>query len=241
MKKTDRVDALADGDPLIDGAAPDGRTRRLHRRFLGQTVQPRQFLADTGIGFGEPRKLGLVVLLQRRSALDQLMALSEDLAAVSVALARQMTPDAVEGIGELGVELGLQRMALAFVGCLLERGIAQIAEAPADRWGGDDGIATRLPIEGIGRIEQRVLLGGYEAVDQVADPVRVDRRRCRRKRRRVGLGSPFGEGKLRGPCGVLTQRYKRSQTTAHGPGEALRPYVFRSILNELRIYASGDS
>ena len=56
-----------------------------------------------------------------------------------------------------------------------------------------DGIAAGRAVVGVGRGEQRVLLAGDEAVDQVLDAMRIDVGRVGRRRRRVGRHHPVGD------------------------------------------------
>src|SRR5947209_14991121 len=129
------------------------------------------------MGVGEAADLAVVVVLELGRAPDQGLALGDDLALPRLVLFADMAVDAVHRVFDVGVEPRPERGALAVVARLLERCRAQRLQALRDRRRAVDRIGALLAIEGVGRAEQRLLLGRDEAVDQAFDAMVVDRRR----------------------------------------------------------------
>jgi hypothetical protein len=71
-------------------------------------------------------------VFQLGGALDQGLALGEDIAVARLALRVEMAADAVHRIGDVQVEPRRQKAALVAIGGLVERGLAQRIEAVGD-------------------------------------------------------------------------------------------------------------
>jgi hypothetical protein len=183
--QSDRLRALGVGDALLDRRAQDLRAGGVQDVGLVvgagcDAVEPRALLGGAGVRLGEASDLVVVVVLERGCALDQALALGDDLALRHLALRVEVAADAVHRIVDVGVEARAQRRALAVVSRPVERGAAQVLQALGDRRSAVDRVAALLAEIGIGRVEQRVLLAGDEVVDQALDAMVVDRREGRR-------------------------------------------------------------
>jgi hypothetical protein len=88
--------------------------------------------------------------------------------------------DAVHRVVQMGVEPWRQRRTLAVVAGKIERCAAQILQALRDCGRAIDGVGAFRAVVGVGRVEQRILLAGDEAVDQAFEP--ADSRSCPRYR-----------------------------------------------------------
>jgi hypothetical protein len=93
-----------------------------------------------------------------------------------LALRLDMAADAVHRAVHVGVEARAEGGALAVVARKVERRRTQVVQALGDRRRAVDRVAALAAVVGVGRVEQRVLLAGDEAVDQAFDAMIVDRR-----------------------------------------------------------------
>jgi hypothetical protein len=180
----DRLRALGVGDALLDRRAQDLRAGGaedvgLVVRARRHAVEARPLLRGAGVGLGEARDLVVVVVLELGGAPDQALALGDDLALQHLLLGVAMAADAVHRVVDMGVEARAEGGALAVVARPVERLAAQVLQALGHRRRAVDRVAALLAVVGVGRVEQRVLLAGDEAVDQAFDAMVVDRWRRR--------------------------------------------------------------
>lgn len=141
------------------------------------------------MGLGEAGALVVVVVLELGGAPDQALALGDGLAGQRVPLCREVAVDAVAGVVDVEVEARAEHGALVVVLRLVEHRLAPSGEAVEEGRRAVDGVGAALAVEGVGRGEQRVLLGCDEAVDQALDAMRIDGAEI--GRRRLGLLHPL--------------------------------------------------
>ena len=143
--------AVAVCEPLVDGGAPHRRAGGVRRGSLGLAIHAGELLGGAGVGLGEAGELVVVVVLELGGALNQGLALADDLAGEFVALGGDMADDAVAGIVEVGVEPGAEHEAGAVVAGGVERGGPQVVQPVEDAGCAVDRVGAGRTVVGIGR------------------------------------------------------------------------------------------
>jgi hypothetical protein len=131
-----------------------------------------------GLGMG-PGEAGQNVFVVPEPGRPQVqgLAIGDDLAGHRLALFGNVAVHVAPGNAVIALQPVGQRLAFGLIARQMEGGVAQVGQLRRDRGCGLDGVGASLAEEGVGRVVQRVLAGGDEAVGEAFDVIGIDRRR----------------------------------------------------------------